>query len=100
MSASFQEGKKLFEVNNNITIVNWNICSKLTIKVPKQSVAIGDKVNKKDTRMMPIASYFTYFTSCSSVSIDNFEHVIAGWVISLFPVHYQVNFPYKPICLS
>ena len=30
-------------------------------------------VNNKDTR--------TYFTPCSSVSIVNFEHVIAGWDI-------------------
>ena len=29
------------------------------------------KINKKDTR--------TYFTTCSSVSIANFEHVITGW---------------------
>ena len=36
-------------------------------------------VNNKDTRTTPIA----YFTSCSSVSIVNFEHVIAGWVVSL-----------------
>ena len=31
------------------------------------------KFNNKDTR--------TYFTPCSSVSIVNFEHVIAGWDI-------------------
>ena len=29
------------------------------------------KVNNKDTR--------TYFTPCSSVSVVNFEHVIADW---------------------
>ena len=33
------------------------------------------KVNKKDTR--------TYFTPCSSVSIVNFEQVIAGWGVIL-----------------
>ena len=31
------------------------------------------KVNNKDTRMTP-------FTSCSSVSIVNFEHVNADWI--------------------
>ena len=33
------------------------------------------KVNNKDTRTTPLA----YFTPCSSVSIVNFKHVIAGW---------------------
>ena len=35
------------------------------------------KINNKDTRTMPLA-----FTPCSSVSVVNFEHVIAGWVFS------------------
>ena len=45
------------------------------------------KVNNKDTRTTPLASFWylygqlwTYFTLCSTVSIINFEHVIAGWV--------------------
>ena len=33
------------------------------------------KVNNKDNRTTPL----TYFTACSSVSIVNLEHVIAGW---------------------
>ena len=33
------------------------------------------KVNNKDTRTTPMA----YFTPCSSASIINFEHVMAGW---------------------
>ena len=33
------------------------------------------KVNNKDTRTTPLA----YLIPCSSVSILNFEHVIAGW---------------------
>ena len=36
------------------------------------------KVNNKDTRTT--YTRMTYFTPCSSVSIVNFEHVIAGWV--------------------
>ena len=46
------------------------------------------KVNNEDTRTMPLASFWdlycyfwTYFTSCSSIFIVNFEHVNAGWVI-------------------
>ena len=46
------------------------------------------KVNNKDTRTTSMTSFWclycylwTYFTSCSSVSIFNFEHVIAGWVV-------------------
>ena len=35
------------------------------------------KVNNKDTRTTPLA---TYFTACSSVSIVNFEQVDANWV--------------------
>ena len=45
------------------------------------------KVNNKNIRMMPIASFWflycqlwTYFTPCSGVPIANFEHVIAGWI--------------------
>ena len=44
------------------------------------------KVNNKDSRMTSMTSFWclycwlrTYFTPCSSVSISNFEHVIAGW---------------------
>ena len=32
-------------------------------------------------------SLWTYFTSCSSVSIVNFEHVIAGWAMSTWFIH-------------
>ena len=44
------------------------------------------KVNNKDTRTTPLASFWciccllwTYFTPCSSVSIVNFECVNADW---------------------
>ena len=46
------------------------------------------KVNNKDSRTMPLASFWClycslwiYFTLCSSVSILSFEHVIVGWVL-------------------
>ena len=35
------------------------------------------KVNNKDTRTTPMASYFT---PCSSVYNVNFEHITADWV--------------------
>ena len=37
------------------------------------------KINNKDTRTMPLAS-----TPCSSVSVVNFEHVIAGLDVLLY----------------
>ena len=44
------------------------------------------QVNNKDTRTMPLASFWclycylgTYFTPCSSVSIVNCEYEIADW---------------------
>ena len=47
------------------------------------------KVNNKDSRTKPIASFrclycllWSYFTPCSTVSIVNFEHVIADWTNS------------------
>ena len=39
------------------------------------------KVNNKDTR--------TYFTPCSSVSIVNSEHIIAGWKIDIFSLVFM-----------
>ena len=41
-------------------------------------VSNRDKINIKETRATPMAS-FTNFTPCSSVSVVNFEHVTAGW---------------------
>ena len=37
----------------------------------------------------------TYFTPCSSVSIVNFEHVIAGWDTSLKNERYKRSGRYK-----
>ena len=43
------------------------------------------KDNSKDTRRRSgvFIVNLTYFTSCPSVSVVNFEHVIAGWVFVL-----------------
>ena len=44
------------------------------------------KVNRKETTMTSLASfsffYWTYCKSCFSISVVNFEHVIAGTVSS------------------
>ena len=47
-------GNYMFKVDNRNTRTRCEICSKLTV-------------------------IQTYFTPCSSVSIVNFEHVIADW---------------------
>ena len=44
------------------------------------------KINNKDNRTRP------YFTPCSSVSIVNFEHVNADWVITVKRLRGQVEF--------
>ena len=56
------------------------------------------KVRNKDTRAMSLASFWllycylwTYFTPCSSVSIVNFEHVIAGWVYCILDLLENYN---------
>ena len=63
-------GMYLLKVNNKNTRARCKICSKLTIKTPERR-----------------------HTSCSSVSIVNFEQVFAGWE-SLF----LLPFPFFLIC--
>ena len=65
------------------------------------------KVNNKDTRKTPLlwfcCLYFylwAYFTPCSSVSIVNFKHVIAGWFGKWEYIHIKLikgkfNFSYN-----
>ena len=39
-----------------------------------------------------IVNFETYFTPCSSVSIVNFQHVIAGWVSKeIQPISHQCS---------
>ena len=59
----------MFTVNNRSTRARWEIYPKLTIKTPERCWT-----------MLIIVNFEQNFTSCSSVSIVNFEHVIAGWV--------------------
>ena len=59
-------GNYMFKVNNRNTRARYEICSTLKIKIP-----------------IVVECFYcwlwTYFTSCSSFSIDNFEQVNAGW---------------------
>ena len=54
----------LFKVDNRNTRKRCEICSKLTIKIPEWLT-------------------LNIFHTCSTVSVVNFEHVIAGWDTSL-----------------
>ena len=56
------------------------------------------KVNNKDTRTTSSTSFWclycylwTYFTTCSSVSIVNFEQVNAGWKFCIIMDSYLVQ---------
>ena len=72
-------GIYLLKVNNGSTRTRCEICSKLTIKIPE---------------------WPQYSTPCSSVSIVNFEHVIAGWEM-MFWVEMKIELvPYAHDLLS
>ena len=60
----------MFKVNNRNTKTRCEICSKLTIKIPERLLSLLLTLN-------------IYFTPCSSVSIDNFEQVNAGWAAEM-----------------
>ena len=69
-------------------------CSKLTIETLEQGVKCVRKLTIETWERRQwchshvfIVNCRTYFTPCSSVSIVNFEHVIAGWeALKLFSV--------------
>ena len=56
----------LLKVNYRNNRTRWEICSKFKIKTPERRLWLYCKLS-------------TYFTPCSSASIANFEHAIAGW---------------------
>ena len=56
------------------------------------------KINNKDTRTTPIASFWclycqlrTYFTLFSGVFIIDFEHVIINWALKTYPKTFFTN---------
>ena len=65
LKTAYTAGIYLLKVNNRNSRTRCGICSELTIKT----------LERRQWRQL-----WTYFTPCSSVSIVNFEHVIAGWV--------------------
>ena len=66
----FPAGIYLLKVNNRNTRTKCEICSKLTIKTPEQRQS---------------------FTLCSSVSIVNLEHVIAGWIMNSYTSQNRIQ---------
>ena len=73
----------MFKVNNRNTRRRCEICSKFTIKTPEWRYwrRFGFfTVNFEHISHLVLV--FLFFTPCSSVSIFNFEQVIAGWVRS------------------
>ena len=61
-----QTGIYLLKVKNRNTRTKCDICLKLTIKTSER-------------RRKLYCWLWTYFTPCSSISIVNFRHAIAGW---------------------
>ena len=75
----------LRKVNNRNTRKRCEICSKLTIKTPKR---------RQWRRFGVFIVNFEHISHlCSSVSVVNFEHVIAGWVLTMvfIAVHNQIK---------
>ena len=94
----------IYSVPLNSIINNWN---NLNLSYHDRQMILVDihliKVNNKNTRTRcEICSkclycwLWTYFTPSSSASIDNFEHVIAGWV-GIYLKHQQISLYY---CVS
>ena len=70
VDGGYPAGIYLFKVNIKNTGKRCEICSILTIKTPEQR------------QRLRIYNFECISHLLSSVSIDNFEHVIAGWDIS------------------
>ena len=62
-------GIYLLKVGNRNARTRYEICSELTIKTP----------TRRQWRRFGVFMFKFEHISCSSVSIVNFEHVIAGW---------------------
>ena len=62
-------GIYLLKVNNRYTRTRYEICSKLTIKIPER---------RHSHRSGVFIVNFKHISLFSSVSVVNFEHVVAG----------------------
>ena len=78
----FSAGIYLLKVNNRNTRTRCEICSKLTIHQNDDNGVI----------LVSLLLTLNIFTPCSSVSIVNFQHVIAGWVSKeIEPISHQCS---------
>ena len=78
----FPAGIYRLKVNNRNTRTRCEISLKLTIKIPAGIYLL--KVNNRNTRTrceICLKLTIKIKIPCSSVSIVNFEHAIAGWVM-------------------
>ena len=73
MYSHFPAGNYLLKVNNRNTRTRFEIYSKLTIKTPERREWRHSGVF--------IVNFEYIFTSCSSVSIIKFDHIIAGSIL-------------------
>ena len=71
----YPAGIYMLQVNNRNTRTRCEICSKLTIKIPER------RQWHRSGAFIFNFEHISHFTTCSSVSIVNLEHVIASWVI-------------------
>ena len=69
----------MFKVNNKDTRTT-PICSKLTIMTLERRRRGSGVFIVNSEHISHLALVFLLLTSCSSVSVVNFEHVISGWV--------------------
>ena len=67
----YPTGIYLLKVKNRNTRTRGEICSKLTKKTP-------DRYQWPRSNVFIV--YFEHVSLCSTVFIDNFEHVIAAWI--------------------
>ena len=93
VATPYQTGIYLSKVNNGNTRTRCEICSNLTVKIPE----------RRQLRLFGVLT-FNIFHTFFSVSIVNFEHVIAGWAMSdAFIIHtatYPAGFWYRYIGMS
>ena len=73
MNVMFPAGNYMFKLNNRNTRTRCEICSKLTIKAPE----------RRHCRRSGVFINFEHMTPYSSVSIVDFENVIACWESSV-----------------
>ena len=86
---SRQRKKKL---NSSMTLTQSAFtCSKLTIEALEQE-QYRHQNNTLASFWCLYCYLWTYFTPCSSASIVNFEHVIAGWTCKSNPGDYKLLF--------